>query len=477
MTAGAYHLFGVNEWAARLWPALTGFVGAIMAWLVLRRHLGEASARIAALFVLCSPYYVFFSQVLTLDIGVSFFISTGMLLFVRAQCEVMNTAAQRHAMLAAWACMALGVLSKGLIGFALPTMVVGIYVLVQRDWALLRRMQWIPGLLTFALIAVPWFVVVSQRNPEFAHFFFIHEHFARYTSAVHNKTEPFWFFFPILLVGLLPWTWLALEGVREGWRRSATASGFRVERFLVMWVVCVVGFFSLSASKLHGYVLPVVVPLAILAAQRAAALDARALMLRMIPAMVLFGVLAFGGGEAMRIAQEDSPTYLLYSHYALWLEGAGIGLTCLAALVAVIGPRVRWLSMACVGSLTITVVSTLGFENVSAIRSAKSAALAIRAHLSAKTQMFQVGRYDHGLSYYLRTPSRIADVGGELDFGLQQEPQFGLPTPEAFELAWNAAPAAIALMSQDSFKKFSGRGLKFDMMYQDAKRVVVKRPD
>ena len=476
MTAASYKSFGVNEWTARLWPALTGFLGALLVWWVTRRWMGEKAAAIAALFVLSSPYYAFFSQVLSLDIGVTFFISAGMLLFVRAQCSPDHSFRQRAAMLMAWASLALAVLSKGLIGIVLPALVVAVYAVVERNIAVLRRMYWLPGLAVFSIIVLPWFILVSQRNPEFPEFFFIHEHFARYTSDVHHKVEPFWYFLPILLVGVLPWTWLAIEGAREGWRKAAPSSGLRVDRFLILWAICTVGFFSVSSSKLPGYVLPAVAPLAILAAQRAMDLSARGILVRVIPGTVLLGVLVFAGSELMELAQEKSLALTYYEHYARWIEISAIAILAVAAMVALIGPRTRTLGILCVTILLATQACVMGFDSLSPLRSAYSAAQTVRSHWQPDTIVFGVGRYDHGLPFYLGKTVSLAEVGGELNFGIQQEPFRMYATPEAFDEAWKLAPSAIAVMDPASYNKFVARGFLAEILTRDAKRVVVLKP-
>jgi len=89
---------------------------------------------------------------------------------------------QRNWMLACWAGMALAVLSKGLIGIVLPGAVLVLYTLLSRDWAIWKRLHLVKGLILFFAITTPWFVLVSLKNPEFPQFFFIHEHFQRFTS-------------------------------------------------------------------------------------------------------------------------------------------------------------------------------------------------------------------------------------------------------------------------------------------------------
>src|SRR6185436_18971456 len=100
----------------------------------------------------------------------------------------------------AWAAMAGATLSKGLIGIVIPGGSLVLYTVVTRDLAVWRRLHLVTGSLIYLLLAAPWFIAVSRANPEFFDFFFIHEHFARYLTAAHKRTEPWWYFIPLLLL-------------------------------------------------------------------------------------------------------------------------------------------------------------------------------------------------------------------------------------------------------------------------------------
>jgi 4-amino-4-deoxy-L-arabinose transferase-like glycosyltransferase len=105
-------------------------------------------------------------------------------------------------------------------------------------------------------IVVPWFVLVSLRNPEFPQFFFIHEHWDRYTSTVHHRPGPIWYFVPQLLIDVLPWLGLFAAAVSVV-RREPSASGFRPRLLLAVWTGAIFVFFSASGSKLPRYILPI----------------------------------------------------------------------------------------------------------------------------------------------------------------------------------------------------------------------------
>ncbi len=155
------------------------------------------------------------------------------------------------------------VLSKGLVGILIPGAVLVLTSLWRRDASLWRGMHWGSGLAMLFVLAAPWFVLVSMRNPGFAEFFFIHEHFARYLTTEHNRVGAWWYYLPILAIGALPWTgalpWLWPSSMKGG---SSTGSRgqLAVGDLLRVWPLFILLFFSVSGSKLPSYILPIFRP-------------------------------------------------------------------------------------------------------------------------------------------------------------------------------------------------------------------------
>ena len=205
VTAAAFSVFGEHHWTARLWSALAGFLGVLATWFAARRLWDEDVALYAAGVLGGSLLYSLIGHVNTLDMGVSCFLSVAVFAFVLAQRDRVTPSENRNYMLGAWLALALAVLSKGLIGLLLPAATLLLYTFWQRDLVLWRRLHLFSGLLLVIVVTAPWFIAVSAANPEFAHFFFIHEHFERFLTKVHGRYQPIWYFVPILFAGMLPW--------------------------------------------------------------------------------------------------------------------------------------------------------------------------------------------------------------------------------------------------------------------------------
>ena len=135
-TAMAYTVFGEHQWTARLWSALTGFLGVLMVFFTGRRLFGATAGWYAALVLGSSLLWVLIGHVNTLDMGVSFFLSAAVCAFLLAQHDAADARARARWMLAAWAALALAVLSKGLIGLVLPGAALVLYIVIERDWRL-----------------------------------------------------------------------------------------------------------------------------------------------------------------------------------------------------------------------------------------------------------------------------------------------------------------------------------------------------
>ena len=171
---------------------------------------------------------------------------------------------------AGFAACALGVLSKGLIGLVLPGLVMFVWLSLTRQWAKAWRLPWLSGLLLFSAIALPWFVLGQQKYPGLFDYLIIGQHFGRYTGSTFNNQWPMWFYPVVLLALLFPWAFLVLwQGVSGVAKRPQAllkpASAWQA--LLWVWLLAILVFFSLPKSKLVGYILPVIPPLTLLAAQ------------------------------------------------------------------------------------------------------------------------------------------------------------------------------------------------------------------
>ncbi len=264
ITAGSLSLFGAREWAARLAPWLGAAIAAFALYGFALRQSGRAVARRTLLVLVTQPLFFAGAQFANLDMLVAGLISAAVLLAAEAALKLSDHQPYRALLAGAYLAAALGVLAKGLIGMVLPGLTIVVWLAWTRRLPLLRQLIWLPGLVIFLLVGWPWFVAVQERFPGFLHYFFVYNHFERFAEGGFNNAEPFWFYVPVLLGLTLPWSYWLIAACKRHRRESDAQSPIR--SLMWVWVVVIVAFFSIPSSKLVGYILPALPPVAYLVA-------------------------------------------------------------------------------------------------------------------------------------------------------------------------------------------------------------------
>jgi 4-amino-4-deoxy-L-arabinose transferase-like glycosyltransferase len=263
ITAASLKLFGMGELAARAAPILGATLGALSLYAFTHRWRGQALARRVLLVLAVQPLFFVGGQFANLDMLVAgFIVATVLALAHVALCLERDLPARRMLVLA-YALAALGVLAKGLIGFVLPALVIGSWLLLRGRWRLLPSLLSLPGMALFAAMALPWFFAMQQRFEGFFHYFFVVQHLQRFASSGFNNVQPWWFYLAVLGGLSLPGLWWSRALLDRGyWRAAGDGLVASVRLLMVLAAACVLVFFSLPQSKLIGYILPAVPPLA-----------------------------------------------------------------------------------------------------------------------------------------------------------------------------------------------------------------------
>lgn len=484
-TAAAFQVFGESHWAARWWPATTSFGCVLLMFWAGRRLFGEEIGLAAAAALGGCTGFVISAHVNTLDAGLAAFLTVGLLGFLLAQRPGATPTENRNWMLVVWAAMALAMLSKGLIGVVLPGAVLAIYLLIERDWQLLTRLHFGKGLTLFLLIAVPWFVAVSLANDEFARFFFIHEHFARFLTKVHHREGAWWYFIPILLFGAMPWLPFIAVQLRDGWRREGEPGTLQSRRLLLIWAAFIFLFFSVSGSKLPSYILPVFPALALFAAME---------MQRMAPVTlshfawglaatggVLLLVVLVGGGRIAHMFSKESSPFEIVRNVVPWI-GASIFVFTAGAVVAAWSFRRHVRSIGIValalGSLGAGILALGGYDELSRLSSSYYLVREIKARqgpFDRTLPFYSVQMYDQTLPFYLKRPVTLVQYIDEFALGLDAEPDKGIQRVEDWKKRWVALDQGYAILSSSNYEQIAAEGLPMRILARDPRRVIVSR--
>jgi 4-amino-4-deoxy-L-arabinose transferase-like glycosyltransferase len=154
------------------------------------------------------------------------------------------------------------VLAKGPAAIILADGATGLWALTTRRWRVVLRLMHPLAIAAFCLSALPWYVLCARRNPDFLRVFILEHNFARFLTPVFQHVQPLWFFVPVILLGVLPWAVMFVPAIRAFFRNlRAPLLSQSPLWFTGCWAILPIIFFSLSKSKLPGYVLPSFPPL------------------------------------------------------------------------------------------------------------------------------------------------------------------------------------------------------------------------
>lgn len=302
LTAATYGATGgAGEAGARLWAALSGLGLVLVTAACARRWFDDGVALLAGAIVATSFGYFFIGRMALPDLPLTLFITAAIWAGWMAMLE--RGRHQRRWVLLSAVALALGFLTKGPVGVVIPVLVLVPVVLMERRTLNLRMSDILAGAVLFAVLALPWYAAMWMRHGDaYLEGFFLGDNLERFATARFNDPRPWWFYLPVVLGGLLPWTPLMLVWVHPVWRFLTRRKDVgTIDLRLLLWAILPLVFYSLSVGKQPRYVLPVLPPLAILLATSILertrdwrSLDGARVRLRRPPAVTM-GAVGAGG--------------------------------------------------------------------------------------------------------------------------------------------------------------------------------------
>jgi 4-amino-4-deoxy-L-arabinose transferase-like glycosyltransferase len=270
----AFREFGVHDWSARLPSASFAFTLIVLIYLHMRRFRPGGQLDAALITASCAGI-IAFARGASTDMQLAAPFCIGMLGWY-AWYETDS----KFWLFDLYFFVGAATLAKGPIAPFMAMAIILSFAALRREWSLLRRTIWIPGILLYFAMVLPWFIAVQRRNPIFLRVFFLEHNLQRFATDLYKHEEGAWYYLPVMLLGLTPWAVIAIaalvDAARESfaeWRaRGAkirylghSRAGDAFPEFLLLWSLFPIVFFSFSKSKLPGYVLPSIPPLTILA--------------------------------------------------------------------------------------------------------------------------------------------------------------------------------------------------------------------
>lgn len=462
--AAAIQIGGTTIAAVRTVNALLGILGVWFIYLAGRRLYNTMTGVLAAAILATSTLYFVMAHMVSLDLPVTVFLMGCLFSCLFA---LKHPTQYRYFYLAALF-SALAVLTKGLIGLVFPAMVVGTWIILMNQWQLLIRLPIISGLLVFFLIATPWHVLVNQHNPEFFNFYFIEQHFLRYTDPEIGHYQPVWFFIPVLIAGFFPWIVFLPQTIWNSLRQS------RDELFLGLWATLVFLFFSFSKSKLIPYILPVLPPLALLTARYLTVAMTRPRKIGLYAGLVLLLALAtvvtyYLWHLAIPLSEPPRAMFYIYAATScLWL-----GTACSILLVRKYIKTAVTLLVSSAALFLILIHLSVQFIDTRSVRPLAETLLPL---LNEGDVVVTYNQYFQDLPFYLQRRVTILNWQNELTFGMkhQDTKDWMINNGQFFKL-WRGKQRVFMVMSMEEFVLFRKRHPKdaIILIDQTPKNVLV----
>ena len=478
LTTLSLRIFGVSEFAARLPVALSAIIGILATYFFALRAFGRRHAILAAAILATTPLYALMAQVLTTDMMLTAFVTiTTFALYLHWQeggrwCWISYVA------------MGLAVMSKGPVGAALPILSMLIWLALNRELrGAIAKFRAVPGLLLTILIATPWFVAMTIRAPGFFDFYFVGEHLRRVFETDYSHSEAFYFYLPVLAIGLLPWSLLVPFLTWRAIPRNPARS------FCAVAASVTVVAFSCASAKLIPYILPAVPPLAVLIADGLASCawphpesrgairppDSR-ILIESGPMIALLGI---GVIIAAIMAPQIRTPYVMAARPAMYALGA----IMVAGGVVTTAMFVTRRTAAGLGAIVVTLAFALivgGWARLETepMRSYASLSRAI-AQQAPDAAIICYHRYVQSLPFYNRR--RVILLGGrtELDFGSRLDPdarEWFMNNDEQMFRRWEQPGRVVIVLDAGDLARMKERFGDFDVIaIEGKKRAIVRR--
>jgi len=432
-TAIFFKIFGENDFSARFFVALCAWGCILLVYFMGRHFRDEKAGLYSAMLLTISLLPFILGHLNILDIPLTFFVSLALWFGYLA---LQNKSPKYFLYLFYFAC-ALAFLTKGLIGVVFPFGILIIWLIWASRWRQILMFFSPIGILIFLAVVCPWLIMAQRENPDFLWFFFVREHFLRFTTKMHRKEAPFYYYLPIVIGGLIPWLFYLIKAWKNKYIKESLFNSDE-NKFLIVWFLLIFIFYTVSSSKLIPYIAPVFLPLVLFAGcifkryeeeMLAEQNDRRETIYRLaiiFQSLILFITLILppimkkyhlAGKGVIIVTSEKWWLYIVIPIIVLFL------MTFLPDLIYKKFKRNWFLSIyvlcaILLGSLLFAINDFLG-----PYRSSKVAKEAIAMHVPADRDLYQYRINFYGIDFYNKIRTPIVEEIGELSEGVDKMPE------------------------------------------------------
>lgn len=464
LTALSFTLFGQNEFAARFPGALMGLLTVLLTYHIGRKLFLRPAGLLAALILGTSTGFLLQARLDITDMTLTCTLSAALAFFFLAAREGEPRKALHYHLF--YLCSALALLAKGMIGIVFPGAIIFFYLLISKRWRILTEMRPWTGIPLFLLVAAPWFILVSLRNPEFARFFFIHEHIERFLTKIHGRYKPFWYFIPVLAGTMLPWSFFIPAAIKGVWKGRFSPEG-ESRFYLALWALLIFLFFSKSDSKLIPYILPIFPPLALLMGSAFGSFANTIGKPMKTSGYIIAGVLTILGMGGI-CYPFTAPHPGLSATPCIVIGGVLLCEGVITFISVFLGSLRNLLTGMLLCSYIIGIASpTLVLSEIAEKKSLREVGMIARKRAGKEAVVSSFGLLQ-GLSFYAERRVVIVGFRGETEFGsnLGDQSAWFIDLPRFIRL-WDSPTTVFTLLSNGEYKSLHG-------IVQSAPRVVAQ---
>ena len=433
-TALLFKIFGENEFSSRLFAALCTWGSIFLVYRMGTFFHNEKTGLYSAGVLSTFLYYSILGKINILDMPLTFFVclsTWGGYRYFAGDCQ------RKGWVYLLYVSSALAFLTKGLIGIVFPFAIVILWLFISRRWRDGSKIFSPVGIVLFLLISSPWVILVQKANKDFLWFFFIQEHFLRYTTKLHHRSHTILLYVPVVILGTLPWSAFLWKALKEGTNKRPPFFEATEKHFLLIWIFFIFIFFSVSSSKLVPYIAPVFLPIAVILGHLFRLYEDRSVILKKAVGGRILYQLPIILQSLLSITLLLLPPFLKNMKFGeavvIMPSGKWWGLIILPILfqtMIIFLPdlvkrvyqrgwflTVYLLSAFFLGSFVFPVADFL-----TPYKSGYPIAQAINALLPPNRELFQFRVSLYGIDYYNKIRTPLVDYSGELEFGIKQLP-------------------------------------------------------
>ena len=448
-TALIFKLFGESDFSSRLFVAICAW-GCILLTYWMGRRLADKKTGLYASGVLSTFLFHFLiGKINILDMPMALFVCLAVWM---GYIYLSDSPGRKRWIYLVYLTSALAVLTKGLIGVVFPFVILGIWLILEKRWRDILKLVSPVGILIFFAITLPWIILAQMANSDFLWFFFVQEHFLRYTTKMHGRDNIFLYYIPVVLIGTLPWLAYLWGAMRQGqvrWRGLFRRSEYR---FLLVWIIFVLTFFSISSSKLIPYIGPVFLPLAVIFARIFSMAEKHfsheqpaVKWVHQIPVVLqsLLFIVALLAPPFLKSLKLGQDLVIMISSNWWFLISLPVAALVLMTFLPGLLQRKRsdywFISICLLGALFFSSLIFPARDFLTPYKSAYLVAQAAKKLIPSDQKLYQFRIALYGIDFYNKIRTPIVDDFGELGFGISKLPeterkQYFLSSPQFYDL-------------------------------------------